>query len=370
MATKTVKLDKGGLAEEALAEYFRTLGSFVIRGVPVREAGEDVTDIDLWVYTRTSAHARHIAIVDIKNKRRGKAFERAVWVKGLQAAVRADEVIIASQGSKDSVYTFAARLNVRVISNSVFDAIVSRYSQNAQRLAYESLQDQWKDVTVASGNLKARMEVVRSEISKGISFPSLNHWIDEAATYLKLAVERERTPGPLIRAAYLCGALVAIGADYLGKEHSLSDSGMRRDYFRQGLLFGRTDPGTSKSYLDFAENVVTEFYDQTGAAAARIRAGFENAVKNMPIEGLVELFSKPNAGAELFKGAVALEAACFTETVAAPRSLVSLEAKAIIGLISDYAGLRRKDVLGIAADSQPSSKIEGKGPDNKEGLLL
>ena len=65
---------------------------------------------------------------------------------------------------------------------------------------------------------------------------------------------------------------------------------MRRDYFRQGLIFGRVDVGAAKSYLDFAEKAVTEFYDRTGAAAAQIRAGFEAAIKDMPIEGLVELF--------------------------------------------------------------------------------
>jgi hypothetical protein len=353
-ATKVAKQDKGGKAEEAVREYFRSLGSFVLRGIPVREAGEDVTDVDIWVYTRSSAHSRCIAIVDIKNKRRGKAFERAVWIKGLQAALKADEAIIASQGVKDSVYSFSGRMNVRVISSSVFGAIVQHYSALPDRLSYEEVEDQWKDITIGRDTLKARLDTVKVEISKGISFPSLNRWLDEAATYLRLAVERERTPGPLTRASYYCCALVAVGADYLGKEHSLSDSVMRREYFRQGLQFGRTDPGASKSYLDFAESVVTEYYDPTGAAAASIRAGFESAVSNLPVDGIVEFFSKPNAGTELFKGAMELESACFSKSVPGPSKLASVEAKTIVGLISDYAGLRRRDVLGSAQADEPS----------------
>jgi hypothetical protein len=102
-AQKAQKTDKGGIAEEALREYFKSLGSFVLRGIPVQEGGEHVTDIDLWVYTRTSAHARNVSIVDIKNQKRGKAFERAIWVKGLQSALRADDAIIASQGARLSL---------------------------------------------------------------------------------------------------------------------------------------------------------------------------------------------------------------------------------------------------------------------------
>lgn len=362
-------IDKGGKAEEALREYFRNMGSFALRGVPVREADEDVTDIDLWIYTRPSAHSRHIAIVDIKNKRRGKAFERAIWVKGLQTAVRADEAIIASQSAKDAVQRFSGRLNVRVISGSVFDAIIRRYSEDKTRLPYEVVDQDWKKVALGTSNLKVRLDVSRGELSKGISFASLNHWLDEAAALLALAVERERTPGPIFRAVYLCSALVAIGADYLGKEHSLSEASVRLEYFRSGLRFGRTDSGVTKGYLDFAENIVTEFFDPTGAAAAQVRTGFESAAMNMPIEGLAESFSRPNAGAELFRAALALEAACFAKDVIKPPALLSIEAKTILGLISDYAGLKRKDVLGAIAPASQQQRSDGPN-DPTTGLLI
>ena len=81
----TPDMDKGGAAEEALRLYFQQLGAFVVRGVKVRAGKDHVTDIDLWVYTRASVHARHVAIVDIKNKKRAKGYERLIWLKGLQA---------------------------------------------------------------------------------------------------------------------------------------------------------------------------------------------------------------------------------------------------------------------------------------------
>ncbi|MDB6179079.1 hypothetical protein PAF17_16425 [Paracoccus sp. Z330] len=355
---ETTEVDKGGLAEECLAQYFRELGSFVVRGVPVREGTDEVTDIDLWIYTRLSAHARHVSIVDIKNKRRGKAFERAIWVKGLQVALGADEAIIASQGVKDSAQKFSDRVKVRVIPRPLFDAIIKRYAGTDNRISNEEFESQLSKVTLDKVNLKKKIANLKSEISNGIDFRTLNIWLDEAAELLRHATEREPNGGPITRAAYLCCSLISIAADFLGKEHSLSETATRQDFFRQGLLFGRTDFDAKSAYLAFAENLVTEFLDPTGSSASQIRSGFEKAVDTMPIQGLAEFFARPHASSDLLRAAVSLDGAAYSEKIDAPRSLQSVEAKMIIGLVSDYAGLRRKDVLGNKPDTDQRQALE------------
>lgn len=355
--------DKGGSAEECLREYFRGLGSLAIRSIPVRQGTEDVTDVDLWVYTRASAHSRQISIVDVKNKRRGKAFERAVWVKGLQSTLRADEAIIASQGIGDSAQRFAERMNVRVVSRPVFDAIIKRYAAQEGRLSLEEVNEQWRLTQTGRTSVKARVELAKAEIASGLSFSSLNHWIDETADFIRLSIEREDAPGPLARAAYFCGALTAMGADFLGKHHSLSELSERREYFKEGLIFGRSGRHAGKTYLDFAENVVTEYLDPSGASAAKIRAGFERAIGKLPIQSLVENFSRPNASAELFKAALALEGACFSSGAIAFRDVESVEAKSLLGLISDYAGIPRRDVLGLRNGSGAERRTAGSNQD-------
>ena len=350
---------KGILAEECLREYFRSLGSFVLRGVPVRADSEDVTDVDLWVYTRPTAHSRHIAIVDIKNRKRAKAFERTIWLKGLQYALGADEAIIASKGARDNVRKFADRLAIRVISKPVFDAILKRYRNLDHRVSAEDLSGIWKRTTLDGRDLKSIIDGAKASITDGVNFRALNRWVDESAMLLGYATEREPDAGPLTRAAYLCCALAAVGADYLGKAHSLSDADSRRDFFRQGMLFGRADLEEVKTYLDFAENLVNEYLDNTGSASARIRSGFEESTKQLPINGIVEFFSRPHSSSELLKAAIALEAACYASDVRAPRDLDSLEAKMVIGLIGDYAGLSRKAVLGVRDDAVDNASNQG-----------
>ncbi len=351
--------DKGGRAEECLAEYFRQLGSFVVRGVPVREGQDEVTDIDLWVYTRATAHARHVAIVDIKNKKRGKAFERAIWVKGLQIALGADEAIIASQGVKDTAQRFSDRMKVRVIPRSLFDAIIKRYDQNNERLSSEEIEAEVSGIVLDRVNLKKRWENLKTEISTGIDFRSLNIWLDEAADLLRLAIERERDGGPITRSAYFCCSLVAVAADFLGKEHSLSETTVRRDFFRQGLLFGRTDFDARAAYLQFAEQLVTEYLDPTGSSASQIRTSFDKAVEKMPVQGLADFFARPHAGSDLLRAAVTLDEAAHARFPTPPRQLQCAEAKMVIGLVGDYAGLRRRDVLGTKVDKDLQEGLAG-----------
>ncbi|MBY3254530.1 hypothetical protein HFO09_14050 [Rhizobium laguerreae] len=362
-------IDKGGLAEEALREYFKGLGSFVVRSVPVKEGTEAVTDIDLWVYTRSSPLSRHLTIVDIKNKRRGKAFERAIWLKGLQAAVGADDAVIATQGARDSAFKFANRLKIKVLSSSVFDAIVKRYSADSYRLTLEELDAQWRKTTLGSSNVATLIENAKLEVSRGIDFGALNLWIDDAVKLVGEARDRERSaPGPITRAFYLCCALVAIAADYLGREHVLSDHDGRKEHFKSGMIFGQPDDETAKKYLHFAESVATDFLDQSGAAAAQIRSGFERAVSEMPVEGLVEFFSRANSGFELFKAAQALEEAAFSKVVSRPADL-SIEAKVVIGLISDYGGIRRSEVLGTGGASRTEAAKKQASDSTPQGSL-
>ena len=72
---------KGFDLEEVLKAYFWQAGYFVVRAVPFRLDGEDVTDIDLWVYERPAALTRRRLIVDAKNRRSPKVSERIIWAE-------------------------------------------------------------------------------------------------------------------------------------------------------------------------------------------------------------------------------------------------------------------------------------------------
>ena len=139
--------------------------------------------------------------------------------------------------------------------------------------------------------------------------------------FFAAALDRERRPGNLLRGGYFCSALVSLGADFLGRKLASADVETRSNFFRHGLLFGRSDPGISRTCMDFAERVVTDYFDRTGGAAATIRSGFESAVANLPINGFVEFFGRPVAGKELIDAAMAHESATFSRDIPRPADI-------------------------------------------------
>src|SRR5699024_5854011 len=150
-----------------------------------------------------------------------------------------------------------------------------------------------------------------------------------------------RTPGAHMRAALLCMSLVALAADYLGRELAFADHQSRKEFFKSGLVFGRTDSGSAQAYLSFAESAVTDFVDRSGASAAMLKMGFNRAVEKLPLVPFIEFFARPSAGRELYEAALRLEAAAFDRQLL-PLVELKAEAKVIIGLIADYMDLDRK----------------------------
>lgn len=357
--THQADLGKGPAAEEALRFYFRQLGAYVVRGVKVRAGKDHVTDIDLWVYTRASMDARHIAIVDIKNKKRAKGYERLIWLKGLQSAIGADEAIVATTASKEELAPFASRMGLKLLSPQVFKAVMNRYSTINDRLSSEDLEKMWRNIKIEGNeSLAARMETNLVEIGIGLGFSALNIWIDEAAKLLVYCHDHERNLGAVARAVLLCASLVAIAADYVGRNTAFSDTDSRKKYFREGLVFGNSAEGASDRYLVFAERVITDYLDKTGAAASTIRAGFQRSVESLPVGPFIDFFARPASGREMLEAANQLEAAAFSKNTP-DFSQLPPEGKTVIALLIDYAGLDRRKFLRpfkVNTDSgEPSS---------------
>jgi hypothetical protein len=91
---------KGPAAEEALANYFRAAGFFAVRGLPFRHEGEDLTDVDVWLYERGSGLGRRRFIVDSKNRKSPKVVERLFWIGGLQRAIGLDGGFVATTAAR------------------------------------------------------------------------------------------------------------------------------------------------------------------------------------------------------------------------------------------------------------------------------
>src|SRR5580704_11437008 len=141
---------KGFDLEEALKAYFWQAGYFVVRGIPYRLEGEDVTDIDLWLYERPAALTRRRLIVDVKNRRSPKVSERIIWSKGLQAELGVDGAIVATTDKRPSARRLARSLGITLLDgDAVAKLMQSAQLRNTGQLSSDQLDDAVKRIDQA-----------------------------------------------------------------------------------------------------------------------------------------------------------------------------------------------------------------------------
>jgi hypothetical protein len=107
---------KGAGLEELVRAYFDRQGFFALRGVSYQFEDEEVTDIDAWLYGRQSASVRTRTIVDVKDKRSPKAFERVLWARGMQLALGCDRAIVATTDRGAKIVRFAHQQKVALLT--------------------------------------------------------------------------------------------------------------------------------------------------------------------------------------------------------------------------------------------------------------
>src|SRR3546814_19240345 len=107
---------KGENLEELVRAFFSRQGYFCLRGVTFSFEGESATDIDVWLYGKQGASTWTRAVVDVKNKKSPKAFERFLWVRGMQLAIGCDRALVATTETDPRIARFSRDEKVALIS--------------------------------------------------------------------------------------------------------------------------------------------------------------------------------------------------------------------------------------------------------------
>ena len=139
------EIDIGGRAEEMLRDYFLESNCYVARGIKLRFGGTDVTDIDLWLYSRPSSFSRERTNVDAKYKQKPQAMERILWAKGVQAIIGTERCIVATTDKRPVVKSYAHEHGVVVLDGHFFSRLVRRASSEPSRWIEDDLLDALTD---------------------------------------------------------------------------------------------------------------------------------------------------------------------------------------------------------------------------------
>jgi hypothetical protein len=340
------KSDKGHQLEELLRAYFLRAGFFAVRSVPFQHAGDDLTDIDLWLYERPTGSSRRRQIVDAKSRTKPKAVERLLWTKGLVQLLDVDGAYVATTDARPMLRGISKKLGIAVLDGSD----IRRISASEKVIYPDRISEEEFIFKITSVDKARRIKDfqlqyhdIKLSLIDNFGAGTINRALDSFAFLCSAAVTAHPNTGAAeiaLRLSYFAGAVVALAVDYIGSEVSFRTSDERRAALINAIRFGDIDEAPALERMRLAIALL-EKYSASGDATGRaIEAAVKKDLKNIPAEIIAEHVVKSTKPEDLFQIAKRLEHLSFSQVVT-PFDALGIEDKAFIATLLDYSGVDR-----------------------------
>lgn len=339
------QLLKGPAAEEALRNYFLSIGYFVARGCKFRFGRFDVTDIDLWLYGRRSALSRERVNVDIKNKKTPQALERIFWAKGLQAILTLDGCIVVTSDHRPDVRDFGLQHNVKVFDGKFLGRLTKSGRSHLERITEEQFVVELERASLGKlgGDWRGRYEASKSRVLDSLTFDGCNAWLNDIGYFMGQVDSPPAGSSSAWRMVYATSAYFLISVDFILREYVAAEQEQRRALLDGGFRYGTLGKSFTEKVGRMAAALVGNVVSQPGLAET-VESELSDQAAHVKAELLAEFFSKGATQSGLFEAARELEAAAFSIQVPLPSSMTTV-VQSVLGVFADFFSLDRKRVL-------------------------
>jgi hypothetical protein len=340
------QLLKGPAAEEALRNYFLSIGYFVVRGCKFRFNRFDITDVDLWLYGRNSPLSRERVNVDIKNKKTPQALERIFWAKGLQNVLDLDGCIVATNDTRPDVREFGLKHQVKVLDGRFLGRLTKSVRSHQERITEEKFIAELEHASLGklNGDWKGRYETSKTRLITSLTFDGCNAWLDDISYFMEQAGSSSLPDvSAAWRMVYVSSAYFLIAVDFILREHITAEHEQRRALLDSGFRYGTAGQAFTENVGRMAATLVGSFVTQPGLAKT-VEHELREQAASVKAELLAEFFSKTVTQSALFDTAKELEVAAFAHTVAPP-SAMSPIVQSMLAVLADFFSLDRKRIL-------------------------
>jgi hypothetical protein len=295
-------LPKGYQMEETLRRYFIKSGYYTVRGVPFVYQGFDVSDIDIWLYTRPSSVARHRIVVDCKNKTTPKAIERIFWTKGLQYVLGVEQAIVATTDKRSAVTDFGREHAVLILDGTFLSRLHKPSDPSDERLTEEQFTALISTYhpTKEGGDWNGRVKAAKRPLASGLGYNAINSWSAEARYFAEQAqlVTTHKEIG--CRILYLLLSFIAVAFDFVMKDLAFSDPANKLAMLNDGLRYGSRGPMGTQQLVQLAVGLIEHYTPDNRALAPRIKERLAKDIENIPTRIVAEHFGKASVSHELF----------------------------------------------------------------------
>lgn len=337
--------EKGFKTEETVRSYFLRAGFFVIRSVLLKHNGDELTDIDLWIYERSATLARRRTIIDIKDKARPQAAERMFFVKGLAELVQVDGAGVATTDNRPSLRELARSHGLLWLDGADLQRMkASPELQATDRLSDEDIEAFLRDLDRSRGSdtFKNAFVEIKSSVGDRFGASCANTCLEFAQKMAREAVSSHPKSNSAIwagRLTYLAAAISGVALDFFSAETALRPTTERINHITEALRYGDNAEMTKQRLL-WAEAAIRD-YAPNGAAIARVvKEKFRHDLMAVPAEGLAAVVANLSRNEDLFVASKSLEHAAYSEALPTFDELPTV-AKSYLGAVLDFAGVDR-----------------------------
>jgi hypothetical protein len=357
---------KGLKTEELVRAYFLRAGFFVLRSVRLKIGGDDLTDVDLWVYERSATLARRRIVLDIKDKRVPQAAERLFFVLGLAQIAQVEGAGVVTSDPRPGLRDLARRNGVLWIDG----ADLQRLKESADllipdRLSEESLLSAIGEVDHARGSrfFRDNFDAMKSAVAHKFGAASANVALNGFQAVAQEAVAAHPTSAAALvagRLTFLAAALAAAALDFASAEIALRPNAERLRHLVEAIRYGDDAAGTLKQ-LRWAEAAIREYAPNGAGVAQVVHERFTQGLSAVPAEALAEVAAPLTKTDALFEIARTLEALAFKRDVPSFDHLPP-NAKPFLGAVLDFSGVSRSAFAKAWRSSAPGPVAGGNPP--------
>jgi len=343
--------------EELLRNYFLSLGYYVIRGVKYKYEEFDITDVDLYLYGRSSSLTRERINVDIKNKKTPQAFERILWVNGLKELLNFDSCIVATTDQRPVINTFGHLHNTIVLNGSFLSKIkVNSFPERLTEEDFLSMLSKHKCYkTFNNKDWKYIYEGSKSRLLTELDFSGFNLELLVLRYFMDTALVDQQKKEDATRMIYITLSHLLIIIDYIVKDIAFLDNIGREKKLSDGFKFGNLGRNGVDKIISMAAHI----------AGTKSANSVMKSLETVPIDILKDFFSKNENTKNLFLWAKEFEKIAYNRIFINPEK-IDTSLKGVLSVMLDYMGVERKKFYELFPKNvQPSLFAEGDTPNHR-----
>lgn len=339
--------EKGYQLEELLRAYFLRAGMYVVRGVPLRLNGEDLTDVDVWMYERPTGSSRRVQIVDAKSKAKPKAVERLLWTKGIYELLKVDGAYIATTDERAVLKQMSHRLGVSILDGEDLRRISeSEKVLYPERFAEEDLDRAIRDIDKSrrSKEIQLAHQDLKASLIDGFGPGTVNRSL-EHFTYFSRVLGTchpdSASAEVCLRLSYFAASICAIAMDSSLAKVSFKSVEERRKALLSVIRYGDEDEFRGQEKIRVASALVERYASNGAAIAQAMKNAINDDFSRIPAEIITDHVLNHLKNDGLFKVARALEFEAFRKSAQGFDALPS-EERSFLGVLMDFGATSRE----------------------------